>query len=175
MVKYIKKILFATDLSKSSIAVFEQAVALASQVNASIVIVHVIEDGSSGKQNRMIHLVDHALYEKNRKESQDNVRNVLIGKQRLIPIIQNALRDLCGKTNDNACGAEHPVLIDSIEVVYGHAAEAIIEIARAADCDMIAMGHNKKGSLLKMLTGSNIGKNIIQESKIPILLVSIME
>ncbi len=174
MVQQIKKILFATDLTKDSIPVFEQTVALASQLNASIVIVHVIEDGSKGVQNRMIHLVDKELYEKNRKESQDNVRNVLIGKQRLVPIIQNALRELCDNT-ENTCGTEIPVEIAGIEVQYGNAAETIVEIAEVQKCDMLVMGHYKKGSLLKALTGGNIGKNVISESNIPLMLVPINE
>lgn len=175
MVRKIKKILFATDLSKSSIAIFEQTVVLASQTNASIVIVHVIEDGSKGVQNRMVHLVDHELYDKNRKESQDNVRNVLIGKQRLIPIVENALRELSDNTTDTICGQNNPVTIESIEVMYGNAAETITEIAESKNCDMIAMGYSKKGSLIKTLTGTRVGRNVIQESKIPVFLIPILE
>lgn len=174
MVQQVKKILFATDLTKSSITVFENTVALASQLKASIVIVHIIEDGSDGIQNRMIHLVDKELYDKNRKEGQENVRNVLIGKQRLVPIIQNALKELCDD-NENTCGSDSPVQIDGIEVHYGNAAENIAEIAKSSGCDMIAMGHYKKGSLLKALMGSNLGKNILQESNVPLFLVPIAE
>ncbi len=169
MVQQIKKILFATDLSKSSIEVFEQTVVLASQIGASIVIAHIIEDGSDGVQNRMIHLVDHEMYEKNRKEGQDNVRSALIGKQKLIPIIQNALKELCDNTNNT------PVVIDSIEVNYGNAADGIIQIAETSGCDIIAMGYYKKGSLLKALSATRGGKVIIKESKVPLFLVPLEE
>lgn len=174
MIKQIKKILFATDLTEASVAVFEETVALASQLNATITIVHVIEDSSTSSQNRTIHLVDKELYEKNRKESQDNVRNVLIGKQRLVPIIQNALKELCDN-NENTCGTDSPVQIESIEVLYGKAAETIAEVAEKTGCDMIAMGHYKKGSLLKALTGTKVGKGVIQASNLPLFLVPIAD
>ncbi|MBU1194162.1 MAG: universal stress protein [Proteobacteria bacterium] len=173
MIKQINKILFATDLSRSSVDVFEKTVALANQVNASIVIVHVIEDGSGGggTQKQIIHLVDRDLYEKNRKQSQDTVRNVLIGKQRLVPAIQKALKELCDQNNACTGDVERPVKIDSIEVVYGNAAERIMEIAEKTGCDLISMGYYQHGSILKMITGSHIGKNIIHGSNIPVFLV----
>lgn len=170
MVNHIKKILFATDLSKSSIDVFEQTVVLASQTGASIAMLHVIEDKSSASQNRMIHLVDSEVYEKIRKEGQDQVKNVLIGKQRSIPVIQKALSELCSETSEKVCGADNPVAIDAIEVTYGNAAEEIIKFAETAGCDVIAMGYYKKGSLLKALMG-RAEKGVMAQSKKPLFLV----
>ena len=170
MVDQIKKILFASDLTESSIEVFERTVALASQTGATITMLHVIEDGSSGSQNRMIHLIDSEAYERIRREGQEKVRNVLIGKQRTIPLIQNVLHELCEKTNDKVCGTDNPVLIDAIEVKYGNAAEAITELAETAGCDLIAMGYHKKGSILKALMGK-AEKGVMQRSKKPLFLI----
>lgn len=174
MVQQIKKILFTTDLSKSSIDVFEQVVVLASQIGASITIVHVIEEMDSNLRKRMVHMVDNDLYEQSRKDNQDNVRNALIGKQRLVPVIQNALKELCDST-DQTCGTDSLVNIDSIEVLHGKADEVITKVAETSGCDIIAMGHYKKGSLLKSLTGTKVGKGVIQESKIPLFLVPVEE
>jgi nucleotide-binding universal stress UspA family protein len=173
MIHKIKRILFSSDLSKGSVDVFEQTIALASQLGASIVMLHVIEDGSSTVQNRMIHLVDSALYEKIRKENQEVIKNLLIGKRRTIPIIQNALKDLCDNTTDKLC-AEKPVPVDAIEVRFGNVAEAIIEVTESANCDMVAMGYYKKGSLLRTLVGS-AGKSVMQQSHKPIFLVPLGE
>jgi nucleotide-binding universal stress UspA family protein len=170
MVHQIKRILYTTDLSESSITVFEQTVALAAQTGASIVMLHVIEDGSSGQQNRLIHLVDKSAYENIRQESRETIKHVLIGKQRTIPLIQNALKALCDSTSDKICGADNPVTIDGIEVKYGNVAEAIIEVCETAQCDLVAIGYYQKGSLLKALMGS-AGKSLIQQSKKPIFLV----
>ncbi len=170
MVDQIKKILFASDLTESSIEVFERTVALASQTGASITMLHVIEDGSTGSQNRMIHLVDSKEYERIRKEGQQMVKNILIGKQRTIPVIQNALQKLCDQTNGKVCGTDDPVEIDAIEVKYGSVPDAITELAETAGCDLIAMGYYKRGSILKALMG-RAEKAVMQRSKRPLFLV----
>jgi nucleotide-binding universal stress UspA family protein len=171
MVRQIKRILFTTDLSKSSIEVFEKTIALAAQTGAAITMLHVIEDGSSDVQNRTIHLVDRQAYEKIRNESRDIIKNVLIGKQKTIPLIQNALAELCDQTTGKICGESRPVVIDSIEVRFGNAANQIMEVADTLQCDLIAMGYFKKGSLLKALVSGSAGKSVMQQSKKPLFLV----
>ncbi|MBR9982763.1 MAG: universal stress protein [Desulfatitalea sp.] len=172
MVHKISKILFTTDLSKSSVQVFEQTVALASSLGATITILHVIDDGSgsSGSQSRMVHLVDREVYEKIRRESQDMVKNLLIGKQRTIPVIQDALKKLCEKTTHKICGEEQEVIIAAIEVTYGNVADEIIELSESSQCDLVVMGYNKKGSLFKALLGSP-EKSVMKQSKKPVLLI----
>lgn len=173
MVHRIRKILFASDLTESSIEVFEQAVALASQVGASITILHVIEDyTATDKPSGIIHLVDKDIYEKIRKEAQENVKNVLIGKQKTIPVIQEALQKLCDET---CTGHAETVNIDGIEVRYGISADIILEVAEICGCDVIAMGYKKKGSLLKALMGGSSSKKVIQEAKKPIYLIPILK
>lgn len=171
MVRQINRILYTTDLSKSSIVVFEHTIALAAQTGASISMLHVIEDGSSGVQNRMVHLVDRQVYEKIRNESRDIVKNVLIGKQKTIPVIQNALKKLCDETSSKICKDQSPVVIDAIEVRYGNAADEIMQVSDTMQCDLIAMGYLKKGSLLKALMGSGAGKSVMQQTKKPLFLV----
>lgn len=172
--RQIKKILYTTDLSKSSVAVFEQTVVLAAQTGASITILHVIEDGSASTQNRMIHLVDREQYEKIRRENQDKMKSVLIGKRKGLLTIQKALQKLCEQTTDKVCRYDEPVVIDEIDVQYGNPAEIIIETARLCDIDVVAMGYYKKGSILKSLTGGS-GKRVMMQSKCPLFLVPIEE
>lgn len=170
MVQQIRRILYTTDLSKSSIEVFEHTVALAAQTGASIIMLHVIEDGSSSAQNRMVYLIDREVYEKIRSESSDIVKNVLIGKQRTIPVIQNALKQLCDDTTDKVCAGDQPLTIDAIEVRYGNVADAVLALADEAACDLIAIGYHKKGSLLRALMGS-AGTSVIKQSRKPVYLV----
>lgn len=172
MVHQIRRILYTTDLSESSIVVFEQTVTLAAQTGASIVLLHVIEDGSTSSQNRMIHLVDRQVYEKIRNESSDIVKNVLIGKQKTIPVIQNALKRLCEETTNKVCASDQPVVIDAIEVRYGNVAEAVVTVAEEAGCDLVAIGYYKKGSLLRSLMGSATS-SVIKQSRKPLFLVPI--
>lgn len=170
MIRQIKKILYTTDLSKSSVDVFEQAVILAAQTGASITILHVIEDGSGSTQNRTVHLINKDEYEKIRQESSKAVKNVLISEQRSIPVIQHALQNLCEKTNEKICRFDTPVVVDAIEVHHGNAADVITQVANAAQCDLIVMGYYKKGSILKGLMGG-ARKSVMKQSKWPIFLV----
>lgn len=166
----IKRILFTTDLSKNSIYVFEQTIALAAQLRACVTMLHVIEDKSSQINPGVVHLIDSQLYEAIRNESKNMIKNVLIGKQKSVPIIQEALRNLYEKATDNTLGDDPPVTIDGIEVRAGNAAEEILAVAQAMECDLIALGYYHKDSLLRALTGS-AGKRVLKRSDIPIFLV----
>lgn len=170
MVRQIKKILFTTDLSSSAIEVFEQTVSLAAQTGASIVILHVIEDGSNGSQNRTVHLVNKDEYEKIRNDKSDRVKNVLIGKANSVPLIQNALQELGRQTNEKLNLSDQPVEIDSIQVLYGNAADIIVKMAGITQCDMVVMGYHKKGSILKAVMGS-AGKRVLKQTQTPLLLI----
>ena len=52
----------------------------------------------------------------------------------------------------------------------GNAAEKIIELATALECDQIVMGTHGRGALAELLTGS-ITLKVVHLSKIPILLI----
>ena len=170
MVQRINKILYTTDLSESAITVFEQAVILASQTGASIVLLHVIEDGSSGRINRTVHLVNREAYEQIRTQGLNMAKETLIGKRKTIPLIQHALEELCAQTTGKVCHHDHPVAIDGIEVHYGNAADIITQVADASGCDLIVMGYHRKGSILKALMGSS-GKSVLAQSQKPVYLV----
>lgn len=170
MVRQIKKILFTTDLTKSAIEVFEQTVSLAAQTGASIVMLHVIEDGSTGSQNRTVHLVNKDDYEKIRNDKSDRVKNVLIGKAKSVPLIQNALQELTIQTNERLNLSGKPVEIETIQVLYGNAADIIVKMADVTQCDLVVMGYHKKGSILKAMMGS-AGKRVLKQTNTPLLLV----
>ncbi|HCY85755.1 MAG TPA: hypothetical protein DHV36_11525 [Desulfobacteraceae bacterium] len=172
--RQIKKILYTTDLSKSSVTVFEQTVMLAAQTGASLSILHVVEDGSSRSQNRVVHLVDKEQYEKIRKENQDRIKSVLIGKRKGLLTIQKALEKMCEETNSKICRFDEGVEIDSIDVQYGNAADVICRTAEITGADVIAMGFYKKGSVLKSVVGG-LGRRIMAQSKSPVFLVPIVE
>ena len=170
MIQQIKRILFTSDLSEASIQVFEQTVVLAYQAGASITMLHVIDSGTSENEKRMIHLIDPDIYEKIKHEGQETAKNLLIGKQKSLPIIQNALKELSDRTSDKICDPDNPVIIDDIHVVYGYPAEKILEVAETSGCDLIAMGYHQRGSILRALAG-RAEKGVMKKSKIPLFLV----
>jgi len=169
MIRQIEKILFTSDLTKGSVEVFEQTVALASQMGASISILHVMQEPSSGTETKMVHIIDSQVYEKILKDRQEKIKNALVGKKRGVPLILNALRELCEKTTNKIC-RDQPVNIDRIDVMYGNPADEITRFSESESCDLIVMGYKKKGSLLKALTG-NIAKKVIAQSHKPVFLV----
>ena len=170
MVQKIKKILFTSDLSEDSVQVFQHTVGLAFQTGASIVLLHVIDNTASDNQKRVSYLIDSETYERIRQEGQEAAKNVLIGKQKSLPIIQNAMREHYGKASDQITGPDQQVVIDAIHVLYGNPAEKIVEVADTFDCDLIAMGYHKKGSILKALAG-RAEKGVMRKSRKPLLLV----
>jgi nucleotide-binding universal stress UspA family protein len=170
MAKKIKKILFTSDLSEESVEVFQHTVGLAFQTGASITMVHVIDTVTSENQKRISYLIDSETYERIRQEGQETAKNVLIGKQKSLPMIQNAMREHYEKTSDKMFGADEQITIDAIHVVYGNPAEKILEIAETSNCDLITMGYHKRGSILRALTG-RAEKNVMQKSTKPLLLV----
>lgn len=174
MAEPIKKILFTSDLSKESIEVFEQTVGLAFQTGASITLLHVIDNLTSDNQKRVSYFIDSELYERIRREGQETAQKALIGKQKSLPVIQQAMQEHYVKTSEKVSGSGNPVTIDSIQVLYGNPAEKILEVAELSQCDLIAMGYHKKGSIFRALAG-RAEKGVMKRSKKPLFLVPLSE
>ena len=71
MIPQIKKILYATDLSKNSVYAFRYAVEMAEKYDAEIIILHVIEPIPSAARHYMKIYVDEAKWEEKIKYEQD--------------------------------------------------------------------------------------------------------
>ena len=172
MATKINKILFTSDLTKHSVKVFEQAVALALQTSASMSMIHVIKKEGSGRKIGLVDWIDEELYIRIQKKHQEKAKNVLIGKKSGISEIQKALRkyfDNNGKNMD-----EHQqISVDAIEVREPNAGEAIIEFAEMNGCDLIILGFHRRASFLKGLIDS--GNKILEQKKINIFLVPLGE
>lgn len=174
MAQDIKNILFTTDLSPRSKEVFENAVALALQTSASVTILHVIEDGSSSTQSILAELVGKEAYDHIRQENESFARNVLIGKQKEVPIIREALKRLSQSAFSKFEDKEDPVIIEAIEVRVGKVVDEILQFAEGSPCDLIVMGHHQKSMLLKAMMGSTVN-SVLRVSKKPVYLVPIDE
>ena len=174
MIRKINKILFTTDLSISAIEVFEQTVSLAYQTGASIVMLHVIEDVTQNVKRQTVHLIDQDAYEKIRNDKSERVKNVLIGKAKTVPIIHEALQKLNEETKEKFNLSDKTVDIESIQVFFGDVAENIVKMAKVDECDLIVMGHHKKGSLLKAMTSST-SKRVLKQADIPVMLVPLAD
>ncbi len=168
----INKILFTSDLTKYSVKVFEQAVALALQTGAAISMIHVVqEEPDATYKGEFIDWLDQDLGNRIRKKRQAKAKDILIGKQTGMVEIQNALKEYFEKTGKKIEGQQ--ITVDAIEVNEGNASLAIPEFAEVNGCDLIIMGYRKEGSFLRAVMEN--GGSIIKRNKINILLVPLEE
>ena len=142
MIPKIKKILYATDLSKNSAYVLRYAINSAKRNDAEIVILHVIDVIDTTTYNFMsAHLGAKLLAEKV-KEREGYAEDRI--KKRL-----NAFYD---KVHAENLEFVEPKV--SIEICRGYPAEETLKTADKLNCDMIIMGTHGKGSIDHTFLGS---------------------
>jgi len=162
----IKRILFATDLSESARQAFAYAVSLAGQYNAGLVLLTVVEE-LQAFESRLAAYVGPETWEAIRRKSEDEARQVLIGKQREYTEVKAALMQMCMAARGD-CPA--PATADAVVVVRGRPASEIVEQARANGCDLIVMGSQGERSLAEAFLGSTARK-VLKKSSVPVLVV----
>lgn len=172
MATIINKILFCSDLTKGSVEVFEQAVALALQTNAAISMLHVVHEEDAAYKGEFIDWMDQELYARIRKSRQTKAESVLVDKKKGMTELQQALKDYFKQTGKNV--DEHQqVSVDAIEIREGKAALVIPEFAEANGCDLVILGYHQEGSFLRALMEG--GKKIMQRNNINVFLVFLGE
>ena len=162
-----KKILFTTDLSQSSKEVFDYAASLALKSNATILILHVIEDEESRTKDLIVDMIGNDAYRKIQQENETYARTVLLGKQTQAPIIRQALEKL-GQTAPTRENQKE--LIEGVAVRMGRIVEEILAMSEEEKCDLIVMGHHQRSMLTKIRVGRTI-RGVLAKSKKPVFLV----
>lgn len=170
MVHDFNRILFTTDLSEGAKEVFDYAVSLAVKSNASIVILHVIEDESTRTKDLIVDMIGRDAYQKIQKENEDYARNILLGKQKQVPIIKEALEKLGASAIAKHSVDEELELIENVSVKMGDIVEEILNVAHEGSCDIIVMGHHQDSMWRKAFIGRTI-KGVMHKSKVPVFLV----
>lgn len=169
MVHDIKRILFTTDLSQESKEVFDFAASMAVKSNASLIILHVIEDQASRQKDLVVDMIGHEAYTKIQEENENHARNILLGKQKQVPIIKEALEKL-GESAKTM--TEKSDLIESVVIRMGKIPEEIVQVAEEAKCDFIVMGHHQRSMLNQALIGGTI-RGVLRKTNVPVTLVPI--
>ena len=155
MIPQIKKILYATDLSKNSAYAFFHAVDLAKKHDATIVILHALEPlppivrfyGSLGEETKYY-------------QQEKSVDTELIRKR---------LQDFCHKL-DRQVGTACVALVSKILVRVGHAVEEILNASEEEGCDVIVMGTHGKGFLKQTFLGS-VSRSVLDRTRKPVFIV----
>ena len=157
MVSKIRKILYATDLSKnSSTYLLSYALDMAIHHKASITILHVIEPhhdmSYAGKS------VD-AVMKSDTRHEQDSSREE----------ITKRLMTFCKKTEADI-GAPCVDFIGKILVPIGHPVNEILKTADEEGCDVLILGTHKKGFLSKAFLGS-VARSVLESSRKPVFII----
>ncbi len=156
MIPQVKKILYATDLSKNSSYAFLYAVDMARRHNAKIVIVHSVEAGHpiSYAGARIEGLIRAAKKEEQERDFEE---------------IKKGLHDFCGSV-EAQIGAPCVELVSKIVVPLGHPVEEILKAADEESCDVLVLGTHGKGFLKQTFLGSVAG-SVLERTRKPVFII----
>ncbi len=163
----IKKILYTTDLSWSARYAFSYALNLAGHYQASLVILHVMEEVPD-LDRRITGYISEKDWAEIQARNEDEARQQLIGKRRDSGLI----RDVLNKFYENARSETDTKTFGSDEIVLerGNAVQKILEAARDRECDLIVMGTHGQGTLTDAMLGST-AQRVLRRSPVPVLVV----
>ncbi len=154
MIPQIKKILYATDLSKNSAYAFLYATDIAQRHDAKIVILHAIEPlpsivrfyGSLGEETR--------YYEHEKTVDTD--------------LIKKHIQDFCQRVDKQIRACVE--LVSNILVRVGHPVEEILNVSDEEGCDTIVLGSHGKGFLKQTFLGS-VSRSVLDRTRKPVFIV----
>ncbi|MEH7830588.1 MULTISPECIES: universal stress protein [Gemmobacter] len=162
MLKPIRTILYATDLSNTSAYAFRHAVGLAAALNARLHVLHAIEPMSDeARLTIQLFMQDPEARRLAMTRRAETTRQILLERQEAfwaaMPQDEQALRDL----------------VDDIELIEGFAAEAILKRAQSLPADMILMGSHAHGISHTFL--GTVAKRVLRRARVPTLIVPYAE
>lgn len=157
MIPQIKKILYATDLSKNSYYAFFYATDMANRCNASIVILHAVEPFRHMYDDSGVG-IEERVKESKKREQEMNLEE-----------IKKRIQEVC-KTTETQLGKACVTLVSKILVPVGHPVEEILKTADDEGCDVIILGTHGKGFLRQTFLGSVAG-SVLERSRKPVFVI----
>ncbi len=159
MIPQIKRILYATDLTKNSSYAFYFATNLARKHGAKIVILHCIAPISPAIYYEMgIPDEDGTLKKLREREKEEHVAKI---KELLQQFCQNV---------ESEIGSPCVLLVSDIIVSVGYPVEEILSTADTKGCDMIVLGTHGKGWLKQTFLGST-ASSVLARSRKPVFVI----
>jgi nucleotide-binding universal stress UspA family protein len=153
MVPQIKKILFATDLSKNSVYAFFYAIHMAKRDEAKIVIMHAVEPIAP----MLVNFEDFKY-----QVAKDRWEETVIK-------FKERIQDISVKA-DARTGVSSVDLISNILIRPGNPVEEILKAADEEDCDVIVLGSHGKGFLEKTFLGS-VSSSVLLRTRKPVFVI----
>ncbi len=158
MIPEIKKILYATDLSKNSSYAFLYAVDMAKRHDAKLVILHVVESVPLYAYSELGLLGDKVLKKTLERDRLEDIN-----------LIKNYLPEFCRKV-ENQIGPPCVELVSKILVPIGHPADEILKVAAEEGCDAIVLGTHGKGFLAHTFLGS-VSSAVLHRTRKPVFII----
>jgi nucleotide-binding universal stress UspA family protein len=153
MIPQIKKILYATDLSKNSSYAFLYATDMAKKHNAEIVILHVVESVPA-----YVNAYAGITVDTEQKQQGE-----------IIEDIKKHLHEFCKKA-EAQIGPPCVSLVSKILVPRGHPPEEILNAADKEGCDVIVLGTHGKGFLAHTFLGS-VSSAVLHRTRKPVFII----
>ncbi len=167
MLKPVKSILFATNLNKTCIPAFEMAASLAARHQATLVLIHVVQQMPEYVENRLKGLFGEQGYEDMVQKKSNTARAALIGKRSSSDLVRDALEQFCANAgiDDDSCDYQTREIV----VTSGNLEDEILAAAKKYNCGLIVMGA-REGFISDNSIGHTI-KTIMRRSSIPVMMV----
>jgi nucleotide-binding universal stress UspA family protein len=160
MVKDIKNLLYATDLSKNSAFAFRYALKLANCFDANITVLYILPVVDSAMEVPIITQMGEDKYYKLQEEkSRETIEGI---KERIRLLSEKGKEDTQVKTDR----------VSSILVHEGDPVEEILITSDELNSDMIILGSHGKGMLKHTFLGT-IPEKVLRRSRRPVLIVPI--
>lgn len=156
MIPKIKKILYATDLSKNSSYAFLYAVDMARQNDAKIVILHSVES---------LRTISYAYYAEAGLDPEQLKKDKKDEQKADIKEIKKRVQEFCERM-DASCLK----LVSKILVPVGYPVEEILETANEEGCDVIVLGTHGKGFLKQAFLGS-VAVKVLERTRKPVFII----
>ncbi len=153
MIPEIKKILFATDLSKNSVYAFYYAIHLAKRDEAKIIILHAVDP----LPPMLINFEDFA-YKVAKDRWEDTVQK-----------FKERIQDISAKV-DARIGISSVDLVAKILIRLSHPVEEILKAVDEEGCDVIVLGTHSKGFLEQTFLGS-VSSSVLFRTRKPVFVV----
>jgi nucleotide-binding universal stress UspA family protein len=158
MIPEIKKILYATDLSKNSSYAFLYAADMAKRHNAGIIILHSVEPYRHMYSEGMSDRVEEMLHKAKKEERETDLEE-----------IKKYLQEFCNKI-ENQIGPPCVELVSKILLPWGHPVEEILKAADEEGCDAIVLGTHGKGFLRHTFLGS-VAQDVLERTRKPVFII----
>ena len=153
MIPQIKKILFATDLSKNSAYALYYAIHMAKRDEGKVIILHAVEPVP-----QMLVTFEDFKHQIVKDRWDETVKK-----------FKERIQDISVKV-DLRMGTSSVDLISKILIRLGHPAEEILKVVDEEGCDVIVLGTHGKGFLAQTFLGS-VSSAVLHRTRKPVFIV----